>query len=351
MVGPYEMHTSIDDSRLASVKVELPFVSVIITNYNYEKYILNCLDSVARQKYPHYECIVVDDHSNDRSPELIKKFLQSKKEQSKFYLIRRESNGGQMAAFKTGLQEAKGIFVVFVDADDILFEDFLISHVRAHMNSRLPVGFTSSNQFQINQNDEIVAGTHPDLQAQGKFRYIEPRPIHDPFWLWATTSSMMFRKAVLDQIMPDNPYPFRICADNYICHFANLLGGSLLIPTVHGCYRRHGENCFSGNPIVGGCLPTGDMSRHPHHNSVRIGILEHLLKYPEKFSALLSEERMIICLLYVCNLNEIVRIKHIPSNFLYGKPALYFSKLVLISLLQRVRKTLGKLLQLVRIIS
>lgn len=289
MGGLFSGQTPLQDERLSQLGIRKPFVSVIVTNYNYARYIIPCLKSIAGQSYDPFECVVVDDCSSDGSAKLIEDFVHSLEANGRFSLIRHEVNSGQMAAFKTGLEHARGTFVTFVDADDLLFDDFLRVHIGAHLSS-LPVAFTSSNQFQIDRDDQIIAGTHPDLRHTGQKRLIGPQPLYRPFWVWATTSSMMFRRAVLEMILPEDCTPFRVCADNYLCHFANLIGGSMLIPDVHGCYRRHGNNCFSGNPIVGGRLPTGDMNGHPKHNLVRAHILKHLLAHRDKFVTLLGED-------------------------------------------------------------
>ena len=296
MNGCSKIQAPAQDSRLRMAEIDLPSVTVIVTSYNYDKYIVPCLKSIARQTYPRYNCIIVDDCSTDGSVKLIKEFIVSDAAQHKFSLVIHDKNAGQMAAFKTGVQHSDGVFVAFVDADDILFDDFLATHIEAHMGPKV-IAFTSANQYQINENNEIVAGVHPDLFLSEGHQYIKCQSIHHPYWVWATTSSMMFRKAVLDLILPDDTEDFKICADNYTCHFANLLGGSMLIPTVHGCYRRHGANGFSLNPIVGGQLPTGNMALHPKHHKVRQLILSHLLKYHDKFHGLLSENQYIFVLL------------------------------------------------------
>ena len=51
------------DARLGDINVIAPKVSVILTNYNYSKYIRHCLESVAAQDYSTLECVVVDDSS------------------------------------------------------------------------------------------------------------------------------------------------------------------------------------------------------------------------------------------------------------------------------------------------
>lgn len=280
-----------------------PFVTVVVTLFNYERYVGDCLRSIAGQTYPHYKCVVVDDCSTDGSAGVVERFIEAEGLGERFTLIRQESNRGQMAGFKTGLAHAEGEFVVYVDADDLLLPDFLVGHLEVHLDS-LPVAFTSSDQYQINETGEIVAGRHSDLQARGYYRHVGPHYLYENSWLWATTSSMMFRRATLQLILPDVTEPFRVCADNYICHFANLVGGSILVPERLGCYRRHGSNSFSNNRIVGGQHPTGDMRRHPRHDAIRAAVRNHLVEYSDRFVSVLASWWYLVLLARVLTFGE-----------------------------------------------
>ena len=269
------------------LEVRPPFVTVVVTLFNYERYVADCLRSIARQTYRNFKCIVVDDCSTDQSAAIVRRLIDEKQLDDRFSLICHDSNKGQMAGFKTGCENAQGEFLVYVDADDLLLPDFLAGHLETHLRE-MPAAFTSSNQYQIDEHGVVIAGQHTDLQARGRYRHVGPHYLYTNTWIWATTSSMMFRRTTLQLILPDVTEPFRICADNYLCHFANMVGGSVLIPERYGCYRRHGSNVFSKNRIVGGQHPTGDMRAHPRHEMVRKAILDHLLKYSDRFVGLLG---------------------------------------------------------------
>jgi len=340
-----DKYNLLDDHRLAQAEIDLPFVTVIVTNYNYGKYIIPCLKSVAGQTYPHYKCIVVDDCSNDNSVSLIQEFINSKEAQKRFSLIRHDKNYGQMTAFKTGLKHAEGVFVVFLDSDDIILEDFLITHVQAHLRAKT-VAFTSSNQYQINENNEIVSGIYDDLQVKDDYKYINPISLIKQSWVWATTSSMMFRRSVLELIMPDDCEHLRICADNYICHFANLLGGSLLIPTVHGCYRRHGLNYFASNPVVSGQLLIGDMRKHPSHNSIRTSILNHLLRHQEKFLPMMPGDRFTFILSLIAKPLEIFKLRKEYPECFSDRSIFFYLKLLIMGSISKAKYFSDKLRRL-----
>ena len=90
-------------------------ISIIIPNYNKEKYIEKCVDSVLKQSYMPKEIIIVDDCSTDNSRRTIEK-LAKKNETIK--LIYPKTNGGVSKARNLGLQNASYDYVTFIDSDD-----------------------------------------------------------------------------------------------------------------------------------------------------------------------------------------------------------------------------------------
>lgn len=95
--------------------------SFIVPVYNAENYIQDCIRSILRQTYKNYEIIVVDDGSSDSSIEKIDAIIQDK---HNCMLIKNE-HGGVCKARNTGLLHATGEYICFVDADDMIFEDYL----------------------------------------------------------------------------------------------------------------------------------------------------------------------------------------------------------------------------------
>ena len=71
------MTTLLSDHRLEQTDIKSPFVTVIVTNYNYDRYIVSCLKSIAGQTYRSFNCVIVDDCSSDHSVELIQEFIGS----------------------------------------------------------------------------------------------------------------------------------------------------------------------------------------------------------------------------------------------------------------------------------
>lgn len=89
-------------------------ISIIVPIYNVENYLNKCLSSITQQTYTNIEILLIDDGSTDRSGEICKKWTQ-KDSRIKYFL---KENGGVSSARNRGLQEAKGEYIGFVDADD-----------------------------------------------------------------------------------------------------------------------------------------------------------------------------------------------------------------------------------------
>ena len=96
-------------------------VSIIITCYNYEQYIEECLKSCINQTYPEIEIIVVDDCSTDNSSKIINEVMEkSGLEDEKWSNYYNHKNMGYSYSKNRGIQEAKGDYITFIDADDCL---------------------------------------------------------------------------------------------------------------------------------------------------------------------------------------------------------------------------------------
>lgn len=92
-------------------------VSIIIPVYNVKNYLGQCLESVIQQDFIDYEIICVDDASTDNSGNILDAY---EKQYDMIQVIRHTKNRGLSAARNTGLEQATGKYVWFVDSDDII---------------------------------------------------------------------------------------------------------------------------------------------------------------------------------------------------------------------------------------
>lgn len=109
-----------------------PLVSVLVPVYNVETYLLESLESIAKQTYKNLEVIVIDDGSSDKTFQLAKYFS---KRDARFKVYRNEKNMRIVETLNKGLQLAKGNFIARCDGDDIMDHqriqrqyEFLIKH-------------------------------------------------------------------------------------------------------------------------------------------------------------------------------------------------------------------------------
>lgn len=109
-----------------------PLVSIIVPLYNKEKYILDCLQSVALQDFLNWQCIIVDDGSNDGSAKLVDTFIKSTAGNWKFL---RKENNGPSSARNFGVLNSESEFIAFLDSDDIWMPDKLSKQIDYLQNS------------------------------------------------------------------------------------------------------------------------------------------------------------------------------------------------------------------------
>ena len=99
-------------------------ITIVIPVYNVERYIEDCLSSVAAQTYKEeIECILVNDCTPDDSCTVIDNFIKKYNGNIEFKLLHHNKNRGQSAARNTGIDAATGDYVYFLDSDDEIVPD------------------------------------------------------------------------------------------------------------------------------------------------------------------------------------------------------------------------------------
>jgi len=124
----------------------MPQVSVIIPTYNSAQYLKQAVDSVLAQTYRDFEILVVDDGSTDDTENLMKGYGAPVR-----YI--RQSNGGVAKARNRGIEESRGEYVAFLDADDTWLPNKLARQMTA---------LRESPQYHVSYSAFILVG--PDLK-------------------------------------------------------------------------------------------------------------------------------------------------------------------------------------------
>ena len=132
-------------------------ISIIIPVYNASKYLNRCLDSIWRQSYSNWECVLVDDGSTDDSGRICDEYV---KKDSRFRAIHKE-NRGVSSARNAGIYQAKGEWLYFCDADDELLPDGLETLIR--ISSKSIVELVFSGYIECNEDGEVIASPHCEI--------------------------------------------------------------------------------------------------------------------------------------------------------------------------------------------
>ena len=121
-------------------------ISIIVPVYNVEKYLSRCVDSILRQTYTHFECILIDDGSPDRCGRICDEYA----ERDKRIVVIHQKNKGVSAARNAGLDVAKGEYVGFVDSDDYIAPEMFRRLVNAIEESNADISYCAIEHIKEN---------------------------------------------------------------------------------------------------------------------------------------------------------------------------------------------------------
>ena len=124
-------------------------VSVIVTIYNREKYLRDCVRSLFEQTLDDVEYVFVDDASTDNSLSVLEEMIeQYPSRKTQVVIIRLEKNRGRAVARQTGMENVKGEYVIHVDSDDWVDKDMLeLLYIKAKENDADIVGCNVTHEY------------------------------------------------------------------------------------------------------------------------------------------------------------------------------------------------------------
>ena len=127
-----------------------PLISIIVPVYNVERYLPRCIESILRQTYTNFELILVDDGTPDRSGIICDRYAEK---DSRIRVIHKE-NGGVSSARNAGIDAAKGEWLTFVDSDDWISNDYLLTltNLITEDDFDLVVGGVESRSINVSSN-------------------------------------------------------------------------------------------------------------------------------------------------------------------------------------------------------
>ncbi|MBI4709168.1 MAG: glycosyltransferase family 2 protein [Candidatus Portnoybacteria bacterium] len=165
----------------------MPKVSIVIPTHNRPELLKEAVESVLNQTYQDFEIIIVDDGLEKRGDEILPLFNDARI----FYIKHNEEKGGA-AARNTGIGEAKGEFIAFLDDDDEWLQDKLKNQMELFEKSSEDVGFCFSAVKNIYDDKEELSNV-----PQGVDDYFELALRRPKGFL---TSSLIVKKRVFDNV-------------------------------------------------------------------------------------------------------------------------------------------------------
>ena len=210
-------------------------VSVVVPNYNHERYLPVSLGALAAQAAEALEIIVVDDGSKDGSVAVIEKFCR---EVPNMRLIRHERNRGLTAAWNTGVNEAKGDFVTIPGADDAVLPGFLAKS-RAALERHPEAGLCTARAKLIGPAGEDL-GSYHTAEISAMERFIAPEdlvPLYKEHGNWFVTQTMVYRRA---DVLAQGGWQEKLApaCDGILAWLATYNRGAVYIPEELAVWRK-----------------------------------------------------------------------------------------------------------------
>ena len=154
--------------------MEQPLVSIIIPVYNAKTHLEACVQSILDQSYKHFELLLINDGSSDGSSELCDELSQKSE---KIRVIHKE-NGGVSSARNAGLDVARGDYVVFVDSDDVISNNYLEAFIESSDKADLIIGMIEDLYFDnqgviVKQKTRHVEAPNCGILADEYYKLLE----------------------------------------------------------------------------------------------------------------------------------------------------------------------------------
>lgn len=204
-----------------------PLVSVLMTAYNREKYISQAVESVIAQTYHNWELIILDDCSKDNTFTIAQSLAS---QDSRIQVFRNEHNLGQFKNRNKVVEYAEGIYLKYLDSDDLLYP-FALEQLVYYMEKYPEAGY---GLCSIEQDPDRVFPFSLSPNEAYKYHYISKRRI----FYRAPLSSIIRKSAFLRA----GGFPHEAVSGDYaMWHYLSLFYSVVLMPLGFVWYRVHNE--------------------------------------------------------------------------------------------------------------
>lgn len=183
-------------------------ISVIVPIYNIERYVGICIESVLNQTYKNLEIILVDDGSKDKSPAICDLYATKDKR----IRVIHKGNGGLVSARKTGLKNANGRFVGYVDGDDYIESTFYEQMHKVISESRADVAISGFSRDLFSKSSHLFNNIQSGIYEKDRLQNLLAQYIsYGDFYKYGITTyvwNKLFDRKLLEK--------FQMTVDNNI---------------------------------------------------------------------------------------------------------------------------------------
>ncbi len=211
-------------------------VSIIISNYNYARYLKAAVDSVLAQTHQNIEIIIVDDGSTDNSREVIAQLTMQYPDKINAIF---QVNQGQGAAFNTGFAVATGEIIAFLDADDVWGQNKL-ERVLTEFRRPEIVGVMHPLESIDASGNKIDSDVAKNLRLGEDLAQVVLNTGNA--WSFPPTSALTYRRSALSKVFPIDGVKWRLWADGCLIYCTAFLGKIKTLNENLAYYRIHGAN-------------------------------------------------------------------------------------------------------------
>lgn len=203
-------------------------ISFIIPVYNTAKYLNRCVSSILNQTFSDFEVLLIDDGSTDNSADLCDSFAASDKRVKVIHKI----NGGLSDARNTGIRNAKGDYIIFVDSDDFWLNNHCLDIIVGEIQSKVEcdfIAYNCSNYYSDKNTFRRWKSYHEELQGivnrdKAMISLVESGTFPMVAWLKILKRDFVINNGlffIMGQIAEDIPWFINVLDKCRCCSFVN----------------------------------------------------------------------------------------------------------------------------------
>jgi len=223
---------------------DLPLISVVMTTYNGEKYLIEQLNSLTAQTYPLFEIIICDDNSTDSTVAILKSYEEKIENAIHISIYCNKENIGYVKNFQKAISHCSGDYLVFCDQDDIWLSDKIAIQYQALSEAKALAVFSDAFLVDAKARDlgmslwEAVFGCNIPQKIDFRAFYLTN---------CVTGCTLMIDRQLLDSALP---FPKSVPHDWWLTYHAAYQEGLVFTEKKLVHYRQHAGNVYGAGSKI-----------------------------------------------------------------------------------------------------